>query len=71
MTQTASSKDHFFSKSTEDEKHSEGEFKHEKRLRTKRPLIVCQREDAQNEKLYKINGVIDDCGGSKSDENLI
>jgi hypothetical protein len=40
-------------------------------LRTKRPLIVCQREDAQNEKLYKINGVIDDCGRSKSDENLI
>lgn len=27
MTQTASSKDHFFSKSTEDEKHSEGELR--------------------------------------------
>lgn len=27
MTQTASSKEHFFSKSTEDEKHSEGELR--------------------------------------------
>ena len=30
MTQTASSKDHFFSKSTEDEKHSEGELRKKK-----------------------------------------
>lgn len=41
MTRTASSKEHFFSKSTEEEKHSEGELK---RNSTQKAPIDCQAD---------------------------
>lgn len=39
---TASSKDHFFSKSTEEEKHSEGELK----KNSVRVIIMCKTDEA-------------------------
>lgn len=51
MTQTASSKDHFFSKSTEDEKHSEGELWKWENLYTKSAHWLYA-QSSEKEKFY-------------------
>lgn len=59
--QTASSKDHFFSKSTEDEKHSEGDFELTKK--TNKKLSRSAHWLFARERWTKNNSLINDCAG--------